>query len=279
MKRNDLTLGGLLLCLQLLFLFISKIIIGSELILLLFLPLVSSFYTLKTNRRSVFVFALSSFILCFLFDPINTFIYILPALLVGISYGILRKKGVKELSLIYITSLVHFISLLITLVSFKFFFIEFDLLGVMERFFSSDSETAYIIMGVILFVLAIIQSFLVHIISEKELNKFNYTIKREEKTPRWFLAGLGISLAGVFTTYLFSSDLVVIFILLCNVFLIPFVIEGITNFKYKVATTLLLILFALISLYLFSILEVVFLPLIIILILLPLLINILHSKR
>ena len=98
-KNNYLTLGGLFVALHLLFVFISKVLAGSEFILVVFLPLLSTIYALKFNIKETIIFFIASFLLCVIFEPIAALIYVLPALICGTLYGVFRKRKVKELSL------------------------------------------------------------------------------------------------------------------------------------------------------------------------------------
>ena len=93
MKNNYLALGGLFTCLHALFLLINKLFAGSELLLVLFLPLLSTIYTMKSDNKHLIMFVISTILICSVFDIVGTFIYIIPSLISGILYGVLRKKS------------------------------------------------------------------------------------------------------------------------------------------------------------------------------------------
>ena len=76
MRKNYLALGGLFACLHVLFLFVSKIMVGSELLLVLFLPLLSTIYTLKCDKKHVFMFTIATLLISFVFDFINTEVFV-----------------------------------------------------------------------------------------------------------------------------------------------------------------------------------------------------------
>ena len=97
MKNNYLALGGLFASLHVLFLFLSKVIVGSEILLVLFLPLLSTLYTMKSDKQGVVMFVIATILICSIFDVIGTFIYVVPSLVCGVLYGFLRKKNFKEL--------------------------------------------------------------------------------------------------------------------------------------------------------------------------------------
>ena len=65
MKKNYIALGGLFACMHVLFLILSKIIVGSELLLVLFLPLLSTIYTLKCDKKSVLMFVIATLLISF----------------------------------------------------------------------------------------------------------------------------------------------------------------------------------------------------------------------
>ena len=112
MKNNYLALGGLFACLHVLFLLLSKVIVGSELLLVLFLPLLSTIYTLKCDKRNIIMFVIATILVCCIFDVISTFIYVIPSLTCGVLYGVLRKFKFKELELLCISAIGHVFSLL-----------------------------------------------------------------------------------------------------------------------------------------------------------------------
>lgn len=273
MKRDYIALGGILASLHLVFLIISKVLVGSELLLVIFLPLISSLYILKSDNKSTFIFAISTFLLCLIFDPINTFIYIVPSLLVGITYGILRKKNIKELSLVYITTSVHVLSLIITLLSFNFLFIEFNLIQLINQTFNTSNEDNYIVLAVILIILAFIQSFLTHIISDKELDRFNFKLDKENKTPKWFIFALLFSLFGFIVTLFLCNSITPIFMLFIIIFTIPYIVEGSLNFKYKEITLFSIGFLIFVSIYIVGFINLIYLPLLLLGVISPLIIN------
>ena len=116
-KNSYFTLGGLFVSLHLIFILLSRVLVGSELILVLFLPLLSTIYALKFKKKEVTMFVIATFLLCLIFEPISSLIYVLPALICGTLYGELRKTRIKELSLVYITTMSHSLSLLISFLS------------------------------------------------------------------------------------------------------------------------------------------------------------------
>ena len=140
MKKNYLALGGLFACLHVLFLVASKFIFGSELLLVLFLPLLSTIYTFKCDNKSILMFIISTILICFVFDFVSTFIYVIPSLLCGVMYGVLRKNKFKELELLCISGLTHMVSIAFSFFVIIFLFKEVEFMGLFEKIFSLNGE-------------------------------------------------------------------------------------------------------------------------------------------
>ena len=176
MKNNHLALGGLFVALHLLFVFLSKVLVGSELLLVVFLPLLSTIYSLKFNIKESAIFSIATFLLCFLFEPVATCIYVVPALLCGNVYGIARKKGLKEMSLVYISSLAHAFSVTISFLFITLMFKEVDFFNLFANFINKEGEALYALVYLILLLLGVIEAFITHMISNEELKKMGYIL-------------------------------------------------------------------------------------------------------
>ena len=227
MKNNHLALGGLFAALHLLFLFLSKMLVGSELILVIFLPLLSTIYSLKFNIKESAMFFIATFFLCAIFEPISTFIYILPSLLCGTVYGIARKKEVKELSLIYISSFAHFLSVTISFLFITMMFKEVDIFKIFSTFINKDGQEFYVCVYLVLILLGIIEAFSTHIISNEELKKIGYAhIESELSTPLWINLCLIVSVI----TYVVLGFINPILSCYCLPFLIAFTIPNVVDF-------------------------------------------------
>ena len=226
-KNNYLTLGGLFVALHLLFVFISKILIGSEFILVVFLPLLSTIYTLKFGVKETIMFFIASFFLCAIFEPVATFIYVLPALICGITYGVLRKNKVKELSLVYVSSLSHSISLLIAFISISLMFKEVNFFNIFSNFIKKEGNEFYVCVYLILILLGLLEAFVTHIIASNELKKLGYNeLEEDERTPLWMNVGLIISLS----VYAILGFINPIYTCYCLPFLIAFSLPNIIEF-------------------------------------------------
>ena len=255
MKKNYIALGGLFACMHVLFLILSKIIVGSELLLVLFLPLLSTIYTLKCDKKSVLMFVIATLLICFVFDFVSTFIYVVPSLICGIMYGFLRKKKFKELELLCVSGLTHMVSILFSFLVIVLLFKEVDFMAIFEQIFSLSGERLFVVALLTLFVLGFCEAFLVHIISDNELEKLATKVEKNDKVPRWFAPLAGISFISCVIVYFINSLYSVFPMLLFFVFFIPYIIEGIINLKYKVLTTIFCVTFGFGAIFALQFLE------------------------
>lgn len=249
MKNNYLALGGLFTCLHALFLLISKLFAGSELLLVLFLPLLSTIYTMKSDNKHLIMFVISTILICSVFDIVGTFIYIIPSLISGILYGVLRKKNVRELELLCITSVGH-----MTSITFSFFVIvslfrEVKFMEIFSKIFSLSGENLLVVTLLFLFVLGFCEAFLVHLITDNELERFFGRAEKTEKIPKWFVWCAIGSLIVFIIMYLMGIIYNVFAMLLFSVFFIPYIVQGVMNLKYKIITSMLIFIFALIGIF------------------------------
>lgn len=233
-KNNYLTLGGLFITLHLLFIFLSRVFVGSEFILVVFLPLLSTIYTLKYGVKEVTMFSIATFLLCAIFEPITTLIYVLPGLICGIVYGMLRKRKVKELSLVYISSLSHSITLLISFAFISLLFKEVEFFSIFSNFINKEGESLYASVYLIFLLMGVLEAFVVHIITNNELKKLGYLeIESEIMTPGWMNVAFFVSLVIVVVLAIVKPILTLYITPFLIAFMIPNVVEFILSNKKK----------------------------------------------
>lgn len=269
-KNSHLSLGGLFIALHLIFVFVAKFFVGSELILVLFLPLLSAIYALKFNKKAVTMFFIATFFLCLIFDPVSTFIYVLPSLICGTVYGFLKKNKFKELSVIYISSLSHAVCVLISFSAIALMFKEIDFSVIFSWLSNKQGEELFACVYLFFVLLGLLEAFLTHIITNDELKKMGYNeIVSEDSTPGWMIIGLFISVLA----YVFLSCIKPIFSIYAFPFVlafaIPHIIEFIIKNKYKWAYLLLGVM-CVTSLFLLSIFNPIFYPILGLLVFSPL---------
>lgn len=247
MKKNYLALGGLFACLHVIFLLASKFIVGSELILVLFLPLLSTIYTLKSDKKNVVMFVIATVLVCSIFDIVSTFIYIVPSLICGVLYGVLRKLNFKELELLTITTFGHMVSLLFSFLVITLLFKEVDFMKIFSSIFNVSGSSLFVVTLLVLLVMGYAEAFLVHVITDKELTRFTSSVEKNDRVPSWFLyAGLFCLVLSI-VLYIFSDFYYVLGIVLLYIFTIPLIIMGIMNLKHKKLILALIFIMVIVS--------------------------------
>ena len=271
--KEYLSLGGLFIALHLVFVLLSKFVPGSSLLLVIFLPLLSTIYTLKFNKDKVVMFVIATLFLCFIFEPVSTLIYIIPSLMCGVSYGALRKKSMKELSLVYTSSLAHSISLLISFLFISILFKEVDFFVIFKSFISKEGSSFYALIYLTLMLLGVVESFILHIICNSELLKLGYQESEKEKeTPLWMVVSL-IAFTLIYFSLSFINPIYTIYVIpfvIC--FSIPIVIEFINRNNAK-WIYLLVALFSLIALFLLGAIDGVYYPILLVFVVIPILLE------
>ena len=260
MKNNHLALGGLFAALHLLFIVLSKVLVGSEFILVVFLPLLSTMYALKFNIKESAMFFIATFLLCLIFEPICACVYILPALLSGSVYGMARKKKAKEMTLLYLSSLTHALTVSISFWFICLMFKGIDLFNIFSLFIHKQGSEFYVCVYLILLLLGVIEAFVVHVICNEELKKVGYDeVESENKTPMWIDICLIISI--VMCVGLSFVDK--LWFCYCLPFLVAFTIPSIIEFvveNKKKWIYFLVGIMAIVNLYLLNYVDPLFYP-------------------
>ena len=266
MKKNYLALGGLFACLHVIFLLMSKFLVGSELILVLFLPLLSTIYTLKCDKKNVIMFLIATILVCSIFDVVSTFIYVVPSLICGVLYGVLRKLKLKELELLTITSFGHMISLLFSFLVITLLFKVVDFMKIFSNIFNVSGDKLFVVTLLTLLVLGYAEAFLVHVITDKELTRFATSVEKNDNVPKWFLYCSIFCFTVSAILYIFSDIYYVIPLVLLYVFLVPLIIMGFMNLKYKKITFSLIFINVFLSFFILKYINslgYIFIPLLI----------------
>ena len=255
MKKNYVALGGMFAGLHLVFLLFSKIVFGSELLMVVFLPLLSTIYTLKCDKKSVFMFVITTLLICFIFDFVSTFIYVIPSLICGVIYGFLRKKGCKELELLCLSGLAHTVSIAFSFLVIVLLFKEVNFLTVFEKIFSLEGEKLIVFSLLSLLVVGYCEAFLVHVVSDSELCKFMGGVEKNNSVPKWFIIPVSVSLVLFIILYFVNNLYSVLPMFILFIFFIPYIIEGMLDLKYRTLTTILVVIFSFVSIYLIKYME------------------------
>ena len=255
MKKNYLALGGLFACLHVLFLLASKIMMGSELLLVLVLPLLSTIYTLKCENKNIAIFIIATTLVCSLFDIVGTFIYVVPSLVCGVFYGVLRKKKFKELELLCVTSVMHSFSLHFSFFVIALLFKEIEFMDIFSSVFKLEGDRLVVVSLCFLLVLGFCEGFLVHVVSDNELAKLDSKVEKNECVPKWFMLGVLVSFIMYVALCFINNLYSIIALMFLMIFYIPYVVEGVMDYKYKISTTILVCVFSLISIFFIKYIE------------------------
>jgi hypothetical protein len=198
-KTNDLTLGAMFGAIYgILLLFIRYLLPSTDSIIYYFIPLPIAIYTYwKGYKNGLILFvvlALLSFLIC---DPFRAILLLIPNFIVGLCYGILKKKsGSLTLITTFIFSLlVNFLSLyafeLLTGVSYfdstvmemSFIFEMFPTIGD-----SLINKIFYIVIPIVLILDSLIKTILINILFVFIINRLKIANinNKFEITYSWF---------------------------------------------------------------------------------------------
>lgn len=197
-SQRAIALAGLFTSLHVIILMIMNVIPGTELLVLFGLPVIAALYYQMTSTRHAFIFAFATALLVLLIDPIRAVIWIIPSLVIGISYGLLIRLKWKSLAIVYGLSFIH------ALVLFASLAIGGAMLGVdfwsklQTEFFHWDPVDAWIFGPLMLWFYGLSQSVITHVIASKELTRLGVNIEQESEFPIWASAILVVSqLVGI----------------------------------------------------------------------------------
>ena len=205
-SQRAIALGGLVTALHIIMLFIMNIVPGSELLVLFGLPVVGALYYQKTSTRHAFISAISTILLVLLLDPIKAVIWMVPSVIIGVTYGGLIRLKFQALSIIFTLSFVHAIVLYFSLM-IGAALLGFDPVAQMQNeFFHWSADEAWIYGPLVFWIYGLSQAIVTHFITARELERLKVTVTWETRFPRWamlaylLLHGGGIVLAVIPTT-------------------------------------------------------------------------------
>ena len=230
-RTKAIASAALFAAIHLIFALLSSFIPGIELLLVTFLPLASAIYVLRNNNVGTIGFLVSTLLLCGLFNPIATLLYIFPAVIVGTVYGLLAKRKTNDDVIILSTILTELIGLVISILAIRLFFREQDLIDMLKDSMHLTNKQMLYFLPVLAIIISICQAIAVNTTLKNELKKLGYATPPFTHFSKLFYyvfpcllaLGIGFSFVNV-TVSLFG----LILSLLCS---IPLIIEG-----YKAAT-------------------------------------------
>ncbi len=197
-SQRALALGGLVTALHVILLFLMNIVPGSELLVLFGLPVVGALYYQLTSTRHAFIFAIATIILVLLLDPIKAVIWMIPSVIIGLTYGGLIRLKFQAVSIILALSLVHAVVLYISLILGGALLGLDPLRDIQTGFFHWDAQEAWMFGPLVLWVYGLSQAVVTHFITARELERLKVKITWEETFPRWaMIAYLVLQLGGI----------------------------------------------------------------------------------
>ena len=184
-SQRAIALGGLVTALHIIMLFIMNIIPGSELLVLFGLPVVGALYYQLTSTRHAFIFATATILLVLLLDPIKAVIWMIPSVIIGVTYGGLIRLKFQALGIIFALSFVHAIVLYVSLV-LGAALLGFDPLEQLQNeFFHWDAQEAWIYGPLVFWIYGLSQAVVTHFITARELERLKVKVTWEQQFPKW----------------------------------------------------------------------------------------------
>lgn len=183
----QITIAGISIALEALFLLLNYFIPVFELAILLFVPFLACLVSIKckTSGRLLLIFgtAAISFI-----DIQSGFFTLLPSSIIGVVFGLsVKKVGLNIVSFFALLS-VSFLTQYILIYPINFFF-EVDLIEVYSKIFSLETEKFKLVFPLFYLLISCVSSLIIFLVTESEITKFKSVkypqIKHE---PVWILS-------------------------------------------------------------------------------------------
>lgn len=247
-KVNAITLAGLMTGLHLILVILFTYLpytIFFELFTYIVAPLISAVYTLKSDNKYILIFALSTLIAGLLFNPVVTVTYILPILIIGISFGIIIKLGFDQLRIIYSMTLVYVAVFILTVVTLRLLY-GINLEEILINVLNLNNNNSYLIYF-LLMIYGLLQAIVITYVLKPEIKKFGYVIPGFKSINAYdfglFVLGLSLAIIYPITDITFLVSVVTTFLAL------PIIVFGYIYNKLRTKT--LIIGFSLSFLFIF----------------------------
>lgn len=187
--------------LNLLFLLLSLYLPLASLFLMIALPLTSALVSIKCPKRYILIYFVATSLVS-LIDLQEALFYILPSLLIGISFGVLIKLKIHSIFVIYITSIVALICLYLG------YHLIIQIYGVdMRLLIANLLNIKEVVMNniflILLYFLGLTQTVFTYMIATSELKKFGVMFNEERRMffPLFFFS-LGFSLLSLLFAFI-----------------------------------------------------------------------------
>ena len=182
-KKDDLKstipLMALFVSLNLIITVFATYLPVSGIVLILFLPLISTIYCLNTNKRYFPIYFLTSLCLSICFsvqDLTSTLLYLLPALIQGLFFAILINLKKDGILAYFISVLILFLTKfsIIPLIDFIYNINTIETILKILSLSTIENIDLFVYFG--MFLLCTFEMFMVFIITKNELEKLGYKI-------------------------------------------------------------------------------------------------------
>lgn len=165
---------ALMAALNIAFALMASFVPLAGLFLAIALPLISALVIVKCDVRHYPIYAMATLglaLIVTMHQLETTIFYLLPALILGLFYGLLYKLRLPEAIIISITSFVQLGLLYLTIIMINGIF-EIDFLALLALVLNLDSiSNIAIIMPTLLYAISLAQATFTHLISAHELEK------------------------------------------------------------------------------------------------------------
>ena len=202
-----------------LFVTISNFLPILFLILVFVLPLTSVIVTILCKKAYLPLYFVVTFLLCFSvnlgFGIYDTFIYVLPALITGILFGLLIEKNVPAILILVTVSMVQFGLTYLTFFILDKFIIQVNFYESLYKLFGlTDFGYKTALTLIFTYIIAQIQVSLTYILVKYEVNRIGLEVNLEFKN-KWLLY-IPTVMFGVFSfvSYYVFPDWTILFILM-----------------------------------------------------------------
>jgi hypothetical protein len=234
-KVNAITLAGLMTGLHLLLVVAFTYIpytIFFEVFVYIIAPLVSTIYTLKSDNKYLLIFFTATLLAGLLFNPIVTATYLLPILVIGISFGFVIKIGLNELRIIYVMTIIYVLIFGLTILTIRLLYgVNLDQILIMAFNLSNNPYLGYLL----LIGYGFLQSLVLTLILKPEVKKFGYIIPPFKQIKLFDLIFfLIILIVASFSPQL--GDLPFLFSILALFFSLPIIVFGYIHNRLRTKT-------------------------------------------
>jgi hypothetical protein len=234
-KVNAITLAGLMTGLHLLLVVAFTYVpytIFFEVFVYIIAPLVSTVYTLKSDNKYLLIFFAATLLAGLLFNPIVTVTYILPILVIGISFGFVIKIGLNELRIIYAMTIIYVLIFGLTILTIRLLYgVALDQILIMAFNLSNNPYLGYLL----LIGYGFLQSLVLTLILKPEVKKFGYVIPPFKQIKLFDLVFfLIILIVASFSPGL--GDLPFLFSILALFFSLPIILFGYLHNRLRTKT-------------------------------------------